>query len=416
MTQTPPEGVTTWTANKICWTSTDSADGTTFTNHLIAGIRYKLHEERRPYHEVMENDIVFHLDKYGKIVVTQNSSIPNNTGDAAAISDGGIVMTIRNPIIKGTVTLTKYWKERSTDDDAFNVQHLLPEAVYKLTMVENAEGQEVNTPVKTGERTSDGYAYNETGTVDRFTTDGSGKIVITGLPEGSYEFLEVDAPPAYHINNEEADKIQFTIVNADGALVALHPQMDARVNASISLTKYSGETLLPGAVFDVAYSETKNGTYTSIGTMTTGDDGVASFSQGTYPGSDTPEGLRRGYYRLTELSADDQMLNNTESTRNTITFEIGNELNKVYKVKADSEYSEDGSFISLEDRGVVDTPIPTKSITVHKVWKDDSGLELTFRPESIQVQLYRSYNGGEPEAVGDSVTLNADNHLSLIHI
>ena len=409
MTQTPPEGVTTWTANKICWTSTDSADGTTFTNHLIAGIRYKLHEERRPYHEVMENDIVFHLDEYGKIEVTQNSSIPNNTGDAAAISDNGIVMTIRNPIIKGTVTLTKYWKERSKAADAYNEQHLLPGAVYKLTMVKNAEGQEVNTPVKTGERTSDGYAYNETGTVDRFTTDDSGKIVITGLPEGTYEFLEVDAPPAYHINNEEADKIQFTIVNAGGARAALDPEMDARVNASISLTKYSGETLLPGAVFDVAYSETENGTYTSIGTMTTGDNGVARFPQGTYPGSTTPEGLRRGCYRLTELSADGQMLNDTESTRNTITFEIGNKLDKVYEVKAGSDYSKGGLFISLEDRGVVDTPIPTKSITVHKVWKDDSGLELTFRPESIQVQLYRSYNGGEPEAVGNSLMLNADN-------
>ena len=268
----------------------------------------------------------------------------------------------------------------------------------------------MNTPVKTGDRTSDGYAYSKTGTVDRFTTDGSGKIVITGLPEGTYEFLEVDAPPAYHINNEEADKIQFTIVNAGGARAALDPEMDARVNASISLTKYSGETLLPGAVFDVAYSETKNGTYTSIGTMTTGDNGVASFSRGTYPGSDTPEGLRRGYYRLTELSADGQMLNDTESTRNTITFEIGNELDKEYEVRAGSDYSKGGSFISLEDRGVVDTPIPTKSITVQKVWKDDSGLELTFQPASIQVQLYCSYNGGEPEAVGSSVTLNAGNH------
>ena len=355
----------------------------------------------------MENDIVFHLEANGNVVIDTNSSIPNNTGDAAAISDSGIVMTIRNPIIKGTVTLTKYWKERSTD--AFNEQHLLPGAVYKLTMVKNAEGQEVNTPVKTGERTSDGYAYNETGTVDRFTTDGSGKIVVTGLPEGTYEFLEVDAPPAYHINNEEADKIQFTIVNAEKAWAVIDRVMDARVNASIFLTKYSGENLLPGAVFDVAYSETENGTYTSIGTMTTGDDGVASFPQGTYPGSTTPEGLRRGHYRLTELSADGQMLNDTKSTRNTITFEIGNELNKEYKVRAGLDYSKGGSFISLEDRGVVDTPIPTKSITVHKVWKDDSGLELTFQPASIQVQLYRSYNGGEPEAVGNSVTLNAGN-------
>ena len=408
-----PEGVTSWTPTEIAWTSTGSAEGITFTNHLIAGVRYKLHEERVLLHEVMSNDIIFHLEPDGTVVIDANSAIPNNSGVAASLN--GTAMTIRNPVIKGSVTLTKYWKAGSGETNVYDHDHLLPGAVYKLTMVKNASGASVSQVITTNPKTADGYAYSETGTVERFTTDANGQITITGLPEGTYEFLEVDAPAAYHINNAEADKIQFTIVNDTYAHVTIDQVMDTRINAKISLTKYlsDGTTPLENAVFDVTYSESgTEGTYTSIGTMKTGSDGKATFIQGTYPGSTDPEGLRRGFYRLTELSADGQMLNTENGTRNTITFQIGNEINKLYEVKSGTgvTYTVDGSFISLNDNGVVDTPIPTKSVTVKKVWSDDTGLENTFRPTSVQVQLYRSCNGGDPVAVeGSTQTLNAVN-------
>ena len=416
-----PSGVS-WTDDthkEITWTST--TDVTTLTNLLIANVNYTLSEERVPYHEVMSQAIIFHLTEKGKIVITQNSSIPNNSGlQAASISDNGngIEMTIQNPIIKGMVTLTKYWKEEKGANNQYDDDHLLADAVYTLTRIKDANGDIPPEQVKTTPKTVDSYAYSTSGTVDRFITDANGKIVITGLPEGTYEFLEVDAPEAYHINNEASDKIQFTIINDSGANVVIPADekvMDTRINAKISLTKFqsNGTTLLSNAVFDVAYSETRDGTYTSIGSMITGADGKATFSQGKYPGCESVEGLRRGFYRLTELSANGQMLNTADGARNTITFEIGNEIDKEYVVKSgtDVTYTVGGSFITLTENGVKDTPIPTKSVTVKKVWAGDTGLDKTFRPESIEVQLYRSYNGGAPVAVaGSNQTLNSSNN------
>ena len=75
---------------------------------------------------------------------------------------------------------------------------------------------------------------------------------------------------------------------------------------------------------------------------------------------------------LTELAADGQMLNTIASTRNTISFEIGNEVDKEYVVKSGTDYTTGGAFIRLDENGVVDTPIPDKSVTVTKKWADDS--------------------------------------------
>jgi len=427
--------VTTWTENTIEWTSTDYRAGFSIKNHLIAEVSYKLHEERVPGHEVMHDDIVFHIEPSGKVIIDTNQVIPNNNNmEAAVIDRDNIIMTVQNPIIKGTVTLKKYWKASKSDSDIYEDQYLLPGAVYTLTMVKNCNGKDVSTKVSAEVETEGTYAYasSSTGqnTTDRFTTDGNGQIQITGLPEGKYEFLEVDAPKAYHINNSESDKIAFAISNGTKASVSLPESlgesdksklMDTRVNASISLVKYNTESgnnkPLNGVVFDVAYSDKDNPSdddYTSVGTMTTNADGSASISTGTYPGETSLEGLRRGHYRLTEMNAEDQMLNMSDGTRNTITFEIGNEVNKEYVVNASlQQYLKDQNLygvlisntglISLTEDGILDTPIPVKSVTVTKKWIDDEGADETFRPDSVYVQLYRTYNDDAGKEIKEPV-------------
>ncbi|MDD6404646.1 MAG: SpaA isopeptide-forming pilin-related protein, partial [Clostridiales bacterium] len=421
---TKPSGVTKWTADQIEWTSTDVLTGITFTNNLIADVKYKLHEERVLYHEVMANDIVFHITDGGEIAIDINSKIPNNNDvDAAVVDTDKVTMTIRNPIIKGSVTLTKYYKDSSAADNVYDDAHVLTGAVYTLTRIKNAEENDISEPVYAVDNNNGNYSYSdtETGAAFRFVTNENGQINITGLPEGTYEFLEVDAPKAYHINIGEDQKIQFKIENADKAHVIL-PElvsddtekaklMDTRVNAKISLVKLSGDTYIAGAVFDVEYSETFDGDYSSIGQLTTDENGQAIFDKAKYTESGAEEGLRRGFYRLTEKSADgNQMMNTTGGCRNTISFEIGNETDHEYKIdstlqnyltnnKLSGVTISNNQYIKLTDNGVADTPIPTKSVTVTKKWEGDTGLDKTFRPGEIKVQLYRVYNGGTPEKV-----------------
>lgn len=442
-TDTQPQEASVWTDSTIKWSSTDSSEGVNFTNHLIAGVQYRLREDRVLYHEVMSNDIEFTVNSDGTITIDQNSAVPNNDGmDAARLDDDKVVMTISNPVIKGTVVLTKYWKESSQADNLYDAGHVLEGAVYTLKMIKDASDKQISPVVVNAVRQNDGtYAYvdGSSDSTDRFITDSQGQIHLTGLPEGTYEFLEVDAPKAYHINNDESQKIQFTIRNDKEAHVELPEQltsdeksklMDTRINAKISLVKYSGadnsKQPIKNALFDVAYSdadEPEDKDYVSIGRVVTDENGKADFSSGVYPGEDSGEGLRRGHYRLTELAADGQMLNKTDGTRNTISFEIGNDIDHEYVVnkklqtyldenKLDGVTVNNSEFISLTDDGVVDAPIPTKTVTATKKWSGDDNISQTFRPESIKLQLYREYsdsnNVPKKEKVGEQIEVSPD--------
>lgn len=409
------EEATTWKENEIQWTSTDT--GTTLTNHLIAGVSYRLHEVARvPNHELMDNDIVFHVNMDGTIEIDENSGIPNNDGSAAAIS--GTTMTIRNPLIKGTVVLTKYFTAKKKDNYSINSDYhttdTLAGAVYELyrTKDENGNTLDPDQIVKTDANNT----YNTSGTKTRFETDSDGKITITNLPEGEYYFKEVDAPKAYYIDDNT--KIVFSISDNTKAFASV-TAVDPRINAKISLTKYSGSDVLKEVTFDVKYSETgEENTFCTIGKIVTDENGSGKLDKARYSGCTEEETLRRGYYRLIELSAEGQMMNTTDGTRNTISFEIGNVCDKEYEVKdhQDINYNLGGdpTYITLSDYGVVDTPIPTKTVSVEKIWKDDDKLIETFRPESVEVELWRSYtdinNVTYRECVGDNKkTLNSSN-------
>lgn len=413
-----PSDATTWTEKTIAWTS--STGGFTLTSHLIAGVHYKLSEQRMPNREAISTDLLFYIEANGTVVLDNGESItiPNNTGmKAVALVD--TTVTIKNPTIKGKATLTKYFSENSTEaltpvkDDV----HLLPGAVYELHRLLDENNDDV-LPEEQLVKTTDANVYSTSGEKTRFTTDTNGKILITGLPEGQYQFVEVDAPLSYIYNWKPI--APFTI-SAGAAAHQTKDDVDPRVNAQIMLTKYAedGVAKLGNVVFEVSYRATEAGSYTRIGTATTKadetDKGTFTFNVAIYPGEESSEtGLRRGWYKLTEIRADDQMLNTVDGTKNTITFEIGNEVNGVYAIKNGDNghsYDVDGSYINLNANGVVDTPIPKKTVTVKKTWTGDTEWPKTFRPGSVEVKLYRSYNDERPVAVPGvgTRTLNSGN-------
>ena len=405
---------------EITWTSTASAQGFTLKNHLIAGVTYQLEEiERVPNHETILSPIEFKIGLDGKIMaegfVDPKIKIYAADGsytENSAVNREETKLTVQNPPISGSVVLTKYGREETTTEkDQWTT---LPGAVYvvkrvgseeRITVDDVEKHQTLDNPGYLTVNTDGSYSFTETNKTKArtFTTDENGRITITGLPEGDYEFHEVDAPDAYHINKESGDQpVGFSIWNDIQARVTNAQDVDTKINAAISLKKFkvdtpeTGSKPLANAVFKVEYKGTHEGTFAELpAKLVTDENGVASLPN-----------LGRGTYRLTELSANGQMLNTVGKTRNTITFEIGNEIGKEYVINSDSEYSRDGEYIELEEDGVHDYPIPTKDITVTKKWVNDNGMTLTFRPESVSVQLYRVSGGTEKEPVQGQIELS----------
>lgn len=394
-------------ANSITWTSAAVAEGFTLTNHLIAGVTYQLKETNRvANHEQILEPITFRVNLDGTLIISSNPAIPNNPSMPAA-EQNGIQMTIRNPAIKGSVVLTKY-KRNDTTISIENCTEKLEGAVYVLKQVGDKNHSPI-TPVYVNATQADNvYTYSSTQTTEgtRFETNADGVIIVYDLPEGNYEFHEVDAPDAYHINKESGDQpVAFRIENSTLAHVEHAKDVDTAIKASIQLTKYSGEALRPNAVFKVEYKGTHETVFSAWTTpeITTDENGYAALTD-----------LPRGTYRLTELSAPGQIMNTMDGnkTRNTIEFVIGNEIGKVYVIKSgtDVTYTIGGKYIELTEKGVVDYPIPNKSVTVNKSWINDAGMDKTFRPESITVQLQRSYDNRTFENVVDyTAELNAEN-------
>jgi len=408
-------------SSKIEWTSTN--EGFTITNHLIADVEYKLHETRVYNHEELVNDILFKLNQDGTISITQNSSAKNNSGDAAAADNSTFALNVTNPTVKGTVILTKTWDEPYQREAG----RALPAATYELFKTTDTLGNDISDEsgyIKIGsDRNADGtYSYSPNGGSTEYITDDNGLIKIVDLPEGKYFFTETLAPDAYHINNSAAERVSFEIGHSTYEAVnkAVNDH-NTRINAKLKLTKYKadGTTVLSGAVFDVSYRPVGSmGAYTSIGTAVTDNNGVLEFTQGIYNTAIGPEGLRRGDYLLTEIKSDDQMLNSLtdsmlglyDSKRNTVKFSIGNETGRTYVVDNSDLFTVSG-YIALTENGVKDTAIPTKTITMTKVWEGDSSLVETFRPTEIYVRLYRSYaieGSVSEEPVGEVVTVQRD--------
>lgn len=97
------------------------------------------------------------------------------------------ILEIQNERIPGRVILTK------TDKDSDN-HETLAGAAYELYQ---ASGSQVFT--------DEDYAYTENGSNSTFVTGENGQLQVTGLPWGSYYFVEIAAPEGYELNSEIVD-------------------------------------------------------------------------------------------------------------------------------------------------------------------------------------------------------------------
>lgn len=407
----------------ISWTSTTSP--AVITNMLIADVVYELKETSRiPNHEIMqkkENDafvddtIRFQITKDGKLEIVKNAEIPNNDCPAASLPDeNGVQLNIMNPIIRGSVTLIKYWRKTDSNADtaeATTKGQTLSGAEYKLLRTANEKHESISEPYEIyATETSTGYAYCVAGTdgaVKRFETGTDGTITISGLPEGNYAFLETNAPAPYHINDADTDMIAFEIHNAERTTAQWAANanngvaMNTRLNPTIKLKKHAGDDPIPNTVFRVEYwgpdVDPSKTIPKNLGTVKTDENGNIELTEREYEAGN-PESLWRGTYRLTELSSPDQMMNTQEEmdAHGTITFVIDNTRNGLYVVAKGDKYKAEGnSYMTLDETGVNNTPIPLKSVTVSKAWEND--LALTFQPREVHIELWRKVKNYTPE-------------------
>ena len=122
---------------------------------------------------------------------------------------------------------------------------------------ESLEGAEFALYTESGSRvyasgSAGSYEYSETSSNGRFAVNARGELEITGLPYGSYYFVEVAAPAGYVLSS---DRASFSVLS-DGS-VAEVTFLNTKERGSVRLRKTNadGSRSLAGAVFEL-YAKT----------------------------------------------------------------------------------------------------------------------------------------------------------------
>lgn len=128
-----------------------------------------------------------------KIVVTYTAKIdavgPNNT--AGTNVGGSGYDSEKVELYTGIITLKKV-----DEDDPTN---LLAGAVFEVTK----EGSNAKLTFREKETGVVGnYIYDPAGAITQVETGEEGKLIISGLDMGKYNFKEIEAPEGFHINND----------------------------------------------------------------------------------------------------------------------------------------------------------------------------------------------------------------------
>jgi hypothetical protein len=134
-----------------------------------------------------------------------------------------------------------------------------------------------------------------TATAGRLTVGTGGETgTLSGLVPGSYTVTETSAPPGYGL------AAPFTVAVSAGHTTTTTSVTDAVHAGAVTVTKTDAATgdPLAGAVFDVRYDSTNDGTYdVDLGTCTTDVSGACT------PPPNDGAGFLPGTYLVTEVSA-----------------------------------------------------------------------------------------------------------------
>lgn len=262
---------------------------------------YQLKETKQSGFEQL-NNIQFTVTADG------NVSDVRFVGDNAkgSVAGSGATLTVKNQRLLGRVTLTK-------KDTALNVN--LNDAIFELRMEEKAD-----TFAEWLESLVTGKSYkvvwtNDTPSAaeDSGQTAGDGQLVITDLPWGSYQLVEIQPPAGYRLPGVgENQPVREFVIDASNSDTRI--ELDYINNQSFSFDFYkaasNNNTLyLPGAVFTLTDAEGKTlNTYTSDenGLITVKSAELVEGSLKTYlkvTGAEDAANENYTRYRLTETLA-----------------------------------------------------------------------------------------------------------------
>lgn len=233
------------------WTSEN--DAKVFEGLLIAGNTYTLTEtDRLGGYLTWSGQVSFKLDDAGKVVLDDPAD------PAATVSAGGLGISLSNARIVASAELTK------TRDGAGPLEG--------VTFDLYAEG--ADEPLERG-----------------LVTDAAGKVRVSGLPEGSYYFVETAAPDDAVVDGTHQT---FSIGEQDHGKTVPITMDNSSFNTVVSLLKVdqTGGKALAGAQFALS-KQAADGSFVPVGSpLATNEHGAVAFTL-----------TERGTYRIQETQA-----------------------------------------------------------------------------------------------------------------
>lgn len=358
-------------------------------------------------YEKVEGNFVFTLDSRGNIkYVEAQSSLQDIDGNNVSVKtqekDGKIVR-IELPNKKepaGRFILTKIEEKETPDAPETIIKGEEKSAGFVLSY-QNQDGTTLYVKASQPDEGQAVYAFEEgveiyADATVLFTGEGSGKLEITGLPLGKYQYKEVEFPQGYAADPNKTGTFEIERIAASAAAsLAQAKDAEAKVENKpqlgvVELLKTDAEAQKPlaGAEFTLYEKKADGSQGKEVAHVVTGADGKIVF-----------EDIAIGEYLLVETKAP------AGYTEKTGAYTV--------IVAADPEHGEaalvtvnGAETVSGQEYAVIrNTPDPVK-VTLHKLWKNAkgetgvlSGAAFEVRDESGALVYQNLITGQNGEAV-----------------